>query len=255
MAETVVTALFWTIVVVLAIAAAAGSRMRRYPGTWRHAFDPRYSQDRENLRTARAKLRRAEKTVAAEHDRARSAVDSAAQQHRARVKEAEQHLAGLRDPGRGALLSSLGDQLDLYEHALRVTTGSLANTHSLLGLALDDQYSRKEAFIYLTAGTRKDLLTLSLEETPEAEVRAFVVQVHNSIAAAGPALKERQALIPRARAELARVTADTGGHREAERNLSQVTAELKKDPRVPRARRDLDSAHDRWEELTGRRPG
>ncbi|MFD8781217.1 hypothetical protein [Kitasatospora sp. NPDC059599] len=253
MAESVWTMLFWSIVAVLAAVAIVAWRRSLYPGTWRHAFDPRHSPERQKLHTARWNLRRAEQNVATEQKRAHSAAADAANEHEARVRNAELHLAALRAPGRGALLHSLGDRLDLYEHALRVRTGA---THPLLGLTIDDQYSPAEAYIYLTPPDgQRELLTLALESTPQADVRAFVVHVHNAIASTGPALKQLQALIPEAEAELRRVTADTRDRRQAEQNLQQVTARLKNDLRIPQARRELNAAYDRWHQLTGRRPG
>ncbi|MGW7582750.1 ABC transporter C-terminal domain-containing protein [Kitasatospora sp. NPDC054768] len=251
MAETVWATVFWSIVVVLAAAATVAWWMSLYPGTWRHAFDPRYSRERQRLGTARENLRRAEQNVAAEQEHARSAAANAAREHQARVRKAELDLAALRDPSfRGALLHSLGNHLDLYEHALRVHAGA---THPLLGLTIDDQYSPTEAYIYLTPPDgQRELLTLALEDTPEADVRAFVVHVHNAIAGVGPALQRFRALIPEAEAELKRVTADTGNARRAEQKVQKVTAEL--NLRVSRARRELETAYDRWQELTGRRP-
>ncbi|MFJ6140578.1 hypothetical protein [Kitasatospora sp. NPDC092286] len=252
MAETVWTTLFWSIMAVLVAVAAVARQMSLYPGTWRHAFDPRHSRERHKLRTARGNLRRAEQNVATEQEHARSAAADAAHEHQARVRKAELHLAALRDPGRGTLLHSLADRLDLHEHALRVRTGA---THPLLGLTIDDQYSPTEAYIYLTPPNGwRELLTLALEDTPEADVRAFVVHVHNAIADTGPALQRLRALIPEAEAELKRVTTDTGNRRQAEQNLHQVTAQLKNDLRIPRARRELDTAYDHWQELTGHRP-
>ncbi|MGA5824155.1 hypothetical protein ACPC54_40705 [Kitasatospora sp. NPDC094028] len=252
MAETIWTTLFWSGAAVLVAIAIVARRMSQYPGTWRHAFHPRHSRERHTLRTARTNLRRAEQNIVTEQQRARAAAATAAHEHQARVREAELRLAVLRDPGHGALLHSLGDRLDLYEHALRVRAGA---THPLAGLRIDDQYSPAEAYIYLIPPDgQRELLTLALEDTPQADVRAFVVHVHNAIAGTGPALQRLRALIPEAEAELKRVTADTSGRRQAEQNLHQVTAQLKNDLRIPRARRELDTAYDRWQELTGHRP-
>ncbi|MFJ5927649.1 hypothetical protein ACIQF6_34145 [Kitasatospora sp. NPDC092948] len=251
MAETVWTTLFWSALAVLAIVAAVAWRRSLYPGTWQHTFDPRYSRERQKLSTARENLRRAEQNMTAQQEQARSAAADATREHQARVRKAELHLAALNDPDfNGPLLHSLGDRLDLYERALRVGTGA---THPLLGLTIDDQYSPTEAYIYLTPlDGRRELLTLALEETPEADVRAFVVHVHNAIADAGAANQRIRALIPKAKAELERVTADTGGRLQAEQKVQQVTAQL--NLRVLQARREADAACGRWQQLTGERP-
>ncbi|MFB6888921.1 hypothetical protein ACFCX4_06350 [Kitasatospora sp. NPDC056327] len=120
---------------------------------------------------------------------------------------------------------------------------------------MDDRYSLTDAFLYLTPPDgRRELVTLPLTEIPEATVRAFVVHIHNAIADAGPAGKRRRALIPAAEAELKRTLADTTGRRRAERELRQVTDRAKNDVRIPRARRELEAAYDRWHQLTGHRP-
>ncbi|MFF1909132.1 hypothetical protein [Kitasatospora sp. NPDC058218] len=129
--------------------------------------------------------------MATEQGTARAAATDAAHEHQARVRKAELLLAALRAPSHGALLHSLGDHLELYEHALRVRPDT---THPLLGLKIDDQHSPTEAYIHPTppAG-RRELLTVALRDTPEADVRVFVVQVHNAIADTGPALQQLRA--------------------------------------------------------------
>ncbi|MET9396061.1 hypothetical protein [Kitasatospora sp. NPDC002965] len=254
--EAVWTTLFWAGLLALAAALTTAWWRRQYPGTWRHAFDPRHHQDREHLRTARHNLRRAEQEVAAEQERVRSSADTAAREHDNRIRQAEQRLAALRAPGTGPLLHSLGERLDLYEQVLRVNTDPLTSTdHPLLGLKVDDRYSLIEGFLYLTPPDgRRELLTLPLTEIPEADVRAFVVHIHNAIADAGSASERRRALIPAAEADLKHTIADTTDRRRAEQNLRQVTDRAKNDLRIPRARRELEAAHDRWHQLTGHRP-
>ncbi|MEV7121114.1 hypothetical protein [Kitasatospora griseola] len=247
MAEAVWTTLFWSGLPVLAVLVAVTRWRGLYPGTWRHAFDPRYNRERQKLSTARENPRRAEHNLAAQQEHARSAAAHAARKHQARVRKAELRLTALN----GTLLHSLGDRLDLYERALRVGTGA---THPLLGLTIDDQHSPTEAYIYLTPlDGRRELLTLALENTPETDVRAFVVHVHNAIADAGAASQRLRALIPKAKADLERVTADTGDRRRAEQKAQQVTAQL--NLRVLQARREVDAACGRWQQLTGERPG
>ncbi|MFE2727088.1 hypothetical protein [Kitasatospora sp. NPDC059327] len=245
----------WVVLALLVLTGTVVWRMSQYPGTWRHTFDPHFSKDRGDLRVARKKLRRLQQSVEGERTSARSAVETAAYNHESRVREAEQHLARLRDPGRGAPRGSLADRLYLYDHVLKVTTDGGINAHPLQALAIDDQYSRSAAHIYLTLPDgRRELLTISLKETPEAEARAFAVQVHNAIAEAKTAKAQRKALIPQAEAELQLAIADTSERERAEERLREVTARLNADTRIPRARRELAVAQDRWEQLTGRRP-
>ncbi|MFJ9948151.1 hypothetical protein [Kitasatospora sp. NPDC091207] len=72
--------------------------MSHYPGTWRHAFDPRHSRQRQKLRTTRAKLRQAEQNVTTEQGTARAPATDAAHEHQARARKAELRLAALRRP-------------------------------------------------------------------------------------------------------------------------------------------------------------
>ena len=246
---------FWIVVAMVVLGGALVVRMGHYPGHLRYSFGLKHHARRRDLRAAREKLRRLEQTVEQERDGARSAVTTAAYNHGHRVREAEGRLARLREPGRGTQRGELAGRLRLYDNVLEVMTEQRITTHQLTGISIRDEYSRSAGHVYLTLPKAfQQLLTFSLKETPEAEVRAFVVEVSNAIADAKVARAKRKALIPQAEADLQLAIADTSGQKQAEQRLGEVTARLKGDPRIPQARRELEAARDRWQQLTGQRP-
>ncbi|MBV6700210.1 hypothetical protein KV557_24415 [Kitasatospora aureofaciens] len=247
----------WILVVVLVVAGAVVWLMLRYPGGWRYAFSAEYAEQRRDLDAARGKLRVLQREAGRERDMARSDVEAAERAHHDRVNQAQAHLAWLRAPGRGVLRSSLGDSLRLYDHALEVTVDGRTVEYPLHEVSVRDEYSRKAGHVYVALPTgRQQMVTVSLEETPEAEaeVRKFVVEVFNAAADAKVSKAERQALVPQAEAELRNAIADTDDQEQARRRLAEVVARQKSDARIPGARRELDAARDRWQQLTGRRP-
>ncbi|GAA1501069.1 hypothetical protein GCM10009760_63610 [Kitasatospora kazusensis] len=242
----------------MALMALAGWLVWRaglYPGNWRYSLGIKYQENRRDLRAAREKLRQLEQSVGQEQDGARSAVAAAVSSHRLRVRQAELRLARLQDPGHGALRTELAGTLRLYDHVLEVTAEGRITAHPLTKVLIRDEYSPSAGHIYLTLPNGfRQLLTFSLKETPEAEVRAFVVDIHNAFAADKAAKAERKVLIPQARAQLKAAIADTSGQERARQRLGEVRARLKGDTRIPQARRELDAARDRWQQLTGHRP-
>ncbi|MFJ9461020.1 hypothetical protein ACIRST_38870 [Kitasatospora sp. NPDC101447] len=123
-------------------------------------------------------------------------------------------------------------------------------------ISIMDEYSGKTGHVYISLpDRRRQMLSVPLDdETPETELRRFVVAVFNAAADEKAAQAERQALVPKAEAKLRQTTADTADREQAEEQLAVLKARQKSDTRIPRARRDLDAAFDRWEQLTGRRP-
>lgn len=245
----------WIVVVVLAIAAGVLWLMLRYPGGWRYAFTAEYADNRRDLDAARGRLRALEREAGRERDRARAEIAAAEQAHQERVDRARERLDRLRSPARGDLRSSLGDGLRLYDQALEVTAQGRTAEYPLHEVSLRDEYSREEGHVYVSLPTgRQQTVTVSLEETAEAEVRRFVVEVFNAVADAKAAAVERRALVPLAEAELREAEADTASREEARRQLAELLARQKADTRIPRARRELDAERDRWQRLTGSRP-
>ncbi|MFD4659766.1 hypothetical protein ACFWP2_29535 [Kitasatospora sp. NPDC058444] len=245
----------WIVVVVLAVAGGVLWLMLRYPGGWRYAFTAEYADNRRDLDAARGRLRALERDAGRERDRARAGIAAAEQAHQDRVDRARAHLDRLRSPDRGDLRSSLGEGLRLYDQALEVTAQGRTAEYPLHEVSLRDEYSREEGHVYVSLPTgRQQMVTVALEETAEAEVRKFVVEVFNAVADAKAAAVERQALVPGAEAELREAQADTAAQEEARRQLAELVARQKSDARIPQARRELDAERDRWQRLTGSRP-
>lgn len=131
---------------------------------------------------------------------------------------------------------------------MEVTTEGRSVEYPLHEVSVRDEYSRKAGHIYMALPTgRQQMVTVPLEETAEAEVRKFVVEVFNAAADAKVSRVEREALVPQAEAELRDAIADTIDQEQARLRLSEVMAGQKSDVRVPRARRELDAARDRWQ--------
>ncbi|WP_354644561.1 hypothetical protein [Kitasatospora camelliae] len=244
----------WILVIALAAAGTVGWRLYRYPGGWRYAFAREHTAARRDLDAARGALRGLERSAKRELSGARAAVEAATAAHRRRVRAAEEHLAHLRDPGRGGLRDELPG-LSLYEHVLAVKSDDWQGDLPLDRIAVRSDHTAKAGHIYLIAPDgHQHLLTYPTETTDEESVRAFVVDVHNAIAQAKAFQRDRPARIRRAEADLLRVRDDTAVREQAELHLDEVTARQNADPRIPKARRSLDAAHDRWENLTGHRP-
>ncbi|WKE67704.1 hypothetical protein [Streptomyces sp. WP-1] len=244
----------WTLLLALAAAAAAGRQLYLYPGGWKFAFGPEYGAERGDLDRARGALRGLERSARKELAGARGAVDTAVTAHRRRVRDAEEHIARLRDPGRGAYRDELG-ALSLYEHVLAVSTDDFSGDLPLHGIAVRSDHTRTAGHLYLVGPDgRQHLVTYATADIAEERVRRFVVDVHNAIAAAKTLRRDRPAQLRQAKAELHRVTNDTSAQEDARLYLEEVTARQNDDLRIPAARKNLAAAHDRWQELTGHRP-
>ncbi|WP_457034342.1 hypothetical protein, partial [Kitasatospora sp. P5_F3] len=140
----------WIVVAMVVVGGAVAVHIGKYPGHVRYSFGLKHENNRRDLQAARAKLRQLEQTVGQERDRARSAVTSAANHHGHRVRQAEQRLSHLRDPGRGKLLGELTGRLRLYENVLEVTVEGRSTAHQLTGISIRDEYSRSAGHVYLT---------------------------------------------------------------------------------------------------------
>ncbi|MGW2255162.1 hypothetical protein ACWCXH_33995 [Kitasatospora sp. NPDC001660] len=245
----------WMVLAALVVGGVAVWLRQRYPGGWRYALSTEYAGQRRDLDTARGKLhelhREADRALAA----ARAGVEAAEHARLSRIAQAEARLARLRSPGRGMLRPSAGSVLWLYEHVLVVEVDGRDVECPLHEVSVRDEYSDGSGHVYVALPDgRRQMVSVSLEETPEAEVRRFVVAVFNAAADEKMARLERRALVPQAEAELREAKADTAGQEQARDRLAKVKARQKSDKRIPRARQELDAAFDRWEQLTGHRP-
>ncbi|WP_406451033.1 hypothetical protein OG782_14700 [Streptomyces sp. NBC_00876] len=244
----------WILLLVLAVAAVAGRRLRRYPGGLRFAFGQEHAAARHDLDTARDALRELERAAVKELSGARAAALTADAAHRHRVRKAEERVVYLHRPDRGGFLDELGN-LCLYQHVLAVRTEEWSGDLPLAGITVRSDHTLTAAHIYVTdpAG-RRHLVTYHLEHFGEEYVRKFIVDVHNAMDIARAFQRDLPTLIDEAEAELDRARNDTTGQSEAGRRLDEITARQGGDPRIPRARHELDAAQARWQALTGRRP-
>ncbi|MFI7363157.1 hypothetical protein ACIBO4_13610 [Streptomyces sp. NPDC050149] len=241
----------------LVAAGAAGRQLHRYPGGWKFAFGSAYSAARRDLDTARNALRTLERAAQWELSGAQNAVRKADSTHRRELRRAEEALAYLREPGRGGYRDEIRD-LSLYEHVLVASgtddwSGDLQLPLHEMSIRAD--HSAWESHVYLTGPDgRRHLLTYPHTELAEEYVRRFVLDVQNAIATDKAFQRDRPRLIREAGAELRRLRGSATGPTEEGRRLEEVTARQSGDPRIPRARQELDAAHARWQALTGRRP-
>lgn len=246
----------WGLILLLALAAAAavGRQLYRYPGGWKFAFAPEYDGARSDLDSARSAVRGLERAAQKELADARGAVDAAASAYRRRVRNAEERVAYMSDPGRGGYRDELG-ALSLYEHVLAVSTDDFSGDLPLHEIAVRSDHTRMASHLYLVGPDgRQHLVTYAAADIAEERVRKFVVDVHNAIAAAKSFQLDRPARLRQAKADLHQAENDTSEHEKARLRLEEVTARQNADLRISTARQDLAAAHDRWQELTGRRP-
>ncbi|MBO0918268.1 hypothetical protein P8A22_23280 [Streptomyces laculatispora] len=247
----------WMLLLVLAVvgASAVGRQLHRYPGGRRFAFGREYSAARHDLDTARNALRGLERAAQKELSGARAAARKAEATQRRRVRSAEADVGYLREPGRGPYVAEIPG-LSLYQHVLVADIpDEWPGDLPLDRIAIRADHSPTASHIYLTGPDgRQYLLTYPVHELGEEYVRKFVVDVRNAIPAARTFQRDRPRLIREAEAELRRVGNDTTGPSEAGLRLDALTARQNGDPRIPRARQDLDGAHARWHALTGRLP-
>ncbi|KOV31000.1 hypothetical protein ADK60_15880 [Streptomyces sp. XY431] len=221
----------WILLIVLVVGGTVLGVMLRCPGGRRYAFGPDCTGQRQDLDAARGRLRcleraagfvvwsarRAswsgargglrglERAAGRERDAARAEVEAAKRARRDRVGRARAHLARPKDLGRGVSKSSLGDSLRLYEHALGVRVDGRTVEDPLSEVSVLDDCSGKDARIDVALPDgRRQMVTVSPEETPESEVRKFVIEVFNAVADAKVSRAERPARVPEVEAEAER---------------------------------------------------
>ncbi|MEV7026358.1 hypothetical protein [Kitasatospora sp. NPDC093558] len=246
--------LWWMLLIVLAAGGVIGWHCYHYPGSWRHTFGAEHDGARRDLDTARGALRRLESSRRKEVSGAQAGVDAAAATRRRRIREIEQRIADLREPGRGTLREELGP-LSLYQHVLEVRTDDERSDLPLHGISVRSDHSADAGHVYVVdPGGRQHLLTYPAAETAEDRLRRFVVDVHNAIADAKALQVRNASRIRDAEADLENARSDTSKQTRAQERLDETTARWQDDPRIPKARKELEAAHDRWQALTGRRP-
>ncbi|WP_153537530.1 hypothetical protein [Streptomyces sp. RB17] len=227
-------------------------RLMRYPGGWQYAFSDVHRADRQDLDRARSAVRAVRGTARQEVSRAETRATRAERAYERRIGDAERELARLRRPGRGAFVTRLGE-VTLYQHALLFKGKEIP----LAGLAVRFELARnsKKSYIYLThPDGRVEFPGYADEEFPEEHVRRFSVRIENAVAAENTFRDGRADGIRQAESALEEARLDTAEKDDAREALEQVRARHSESPELAKALAALETARDRWQALTGRRP-
>ncbi|MEU3600916.1 hypothetical protein ABZ714_19660 [Streptomyces sp. NPDC006798] len=252
------------LVVVVAVGSGVGVlwQRHRYPGGWAFSFSRLYRTERLALAKARGAAREVVLRAARAESAALAGVTSADAAHEARLHRLEQRLAGLRHPGSGARLGSLGE-LDLFQHVVMVNSAVGSRAFELAGLHVRFEPGRKVHSIYLTdAAGRVHRAKYSLqtpagpdeEQFDEVTVGDFAVLVQNAVADENIADARRPRQIEKTEKELQEARVDTRALDAARDRLRDTRQRNRRDPRRKSAESELETASRVWEGLTGRVP-
>ncbi|SEG85321.1 hypothetical protein SAMN05216223_11636 [Actinacidiphila yanglinensis] len=241
------------VMVVLAVAAAiyVGWRRSRYPGGWAYAFSPDHADARDDLDSARQRAGALERASRKEARAAQWQLHRERSRHRERVRVIERRIASLRRPGRGGMVASLGE-VTLHEHSVVADGREIP----LAGLTVRLDHAQQQHFLYLTkpdgwSSIQKFVRT----EHDEESVRRFAVQLENAVAEENAFRIRAAAQLEQAEDDLAEARGDTGAQDEARTRIAEVAERHRRDTRRGEADKELQAACDRWQQLTGRRPG
>lgn len=238
---------------VLALAAAAyiGWRRSRYPGGWAHAFSPDHTAARGDLDRYRRQAGALDRESRKERNAAHAQLDRAQLRHRERVRAIERRIAALRRPGRGRMVAEFGE-VTLHEHIV------LAEGHEipLAGLAVRLDHAQHQHFLYLVQPSgRSSIQKYMRSEHDEESVRRFAVRLENAVAEENAFRIRAAAELEQAEEELTTARVDTGPQDEARARITEVEERQRRDAKRQEAGVELEAARDRWQRLTGKRPG
>jgi hypothetical protein len=241
-----------SVLAVAAVAAAVyvGWRLFHYPGGWDFAFGPAHASARDDLDRARRQASTLKRESDKELDAARAHLTRVQHQQREQIRAIERRIDGLLRPGRGRMISQLGD-VSLHEHSLLVDDQEIP----LADLVVRLDHAQHQHFLYLTQpGAKVRLHRYPRSEYDEDTVRRFAVRLENAVADENAYRISAAAQADEAETELADVRADTEAQDKARARIAEIAERQRNDPRLQDAQRDLEAAHDRWEQLTGKRP-
>jgi hypothetical protein len=243
----------WVSVLAVTVVAAAvyvGWRLFYYPGGWDFAFGTIHSSARDDLDRARRQADTLKRESHKELDAAHAALKRAQNQQREQVRTIERRIAGLIRPGRGSMISRLGD-VSLHEHSVLVDDQEIP----LADLAVRLDHAQHQHFLYLTQpGGKVHLHRYPRSEHDEDTVRRFAVELENAVADENAYRIRAAAQADKAQTELADVRADTEAQDKARTHIAEVEERQRRDIRHQHARQNLEAARDRWQQLTGKRP-
>lgn len=243
----------WISVLAVAVVAAAayvGWRLFHYPGGWDFAFGAVHAGARDDLDRARRQADILKRESHKELDAAHTGLRRAQHQHREQVRAIERRIAGLLRPGRGSMISRLGD-VSLHEHSVLVDDREIP----LADLAVRVDHAQHQHFLYLTQpGGKVCLHRYPRGEHDEDTVRRFAVELENAVADENAYRIRAAAQADESETELANVRADTEAQDKARAHIAEVEQRQRRDTRPQRAHKELEAARDRWQQLTGKRP-
>ncbi|WP_406858768.1 hypothetical protein ABZO31_00305 [Streptomyces sp. HUAS MG47] len=227
-------------------------RVVQYPGGWSFAFAPVHKTDRENLARARNDVAKVRGRVRQEASDAQNRLTRAERAYKDRGQLAERELERLRRAGRGAFAARLG-KVSLYEHVAIFEEQEIP----LVGLAVqfDAARSTSTAYIYLRSSDGlAELAEFDGAEFPEEDVRRFSVRIEKAVSVEEKFRRRQAESIRKAEAGLEEARADTAAMDAARAALEKVTARHENSAELRKVLAELETAFDRWEALTGRRP-
>jgi outer membrane translocation and assembly module TamA len=237
-------------------------RRHRYPGGWAFAFSLKHESDRETLANARNKAREMSRRAAQAESAALANLTSAQAAYERRLRELDQLIARLRNPGTGERLGGLGE-LVLFEHILVVTSETGTRSIWLAGLDARFDTGRANHSIYLTDVTGR-VHRAKYPHLPspaddqqrfnEDAVRDFAVAIQNAVADENSFRARIPRQLTQAEAKLEEARADTRTQEAAREELTRVRQLNRQDPHRKVADSELEGALQGWETLTGRIP-
>ncbi|MFF4402504.1 hypothetical protein [Streptomyces sp. NPDC001480] len=250
------------VVVVVGLGLWVLWRRHRYPGGWAFAFSLKYESDRDALANARHKARVVSRRAAEAESAAQAELTSTQAAYERRLRQLEQQIARLRNPGTGERLDSLGE-LALFQHVLVVTSGPATRSIELAGLDARFDTGKTNHSIYLTDVTGRvhrakypHLLPAmdDHQRFDEEAVRDFTVAIQNAIADENSFRVRIPHQLSEAEDELEKARADTHAQEAARKELARVRQRNRQDPQRKVADSELEEALQNWKTLTGHLP-
>ncbi|MFJ1610401.1 hypothetical protein ACIOHS_44920 [Streptomyces sp. NPDC088253] len=250
------------VVVVVGLGTWVLWRRHRYPGGWAFAFSLKYESDREALANARSKAREVSRRAAEAESAALAELTSAQAAYERRLRQLEQQIARLRDPGTGERLDSLGE-LVLFQHVLVVTSGPGTRSIELAGLDARFETGQTNHSIYLTDVAGRVHRAKYPHHQPampdqqrfdEEAVRDFTVAVQNAVANENSLHTRIPRQLTQAEQELEKARADTRAQEVARKEVTLVRQRNRQDPHRKVTDSELEDALQNWKALTGRIP-
>ncbi|WP_371100695.1 hypothetical protein [Streptomyces sp. PU_AKi4] len=250
------------VVVVVGLGLWVLWRRHRFPGGWAFAFSLKYESDREALASARQRAREVSRRAAETESAALVGFTSAQTAYERRLRQLEQQIARLRNPGTGERLGGLGE-LVLFRHVLMVTSRAGERSIELAGLDARFDTGKTNHSIYLTEATGRvhrakypHLLPAPDDQQrfDEEAVRDFTVAIQNAVADENSFRARIPQQLAKAEEALQDARADTRAQKAARDRLAQVRQRNRQDPHRKAADSKLEEALQDWESLTGRMP-